>query len=575
MKRAALVLALAACAGGGPRPSPFPPPLPLGAEPVPPDGLLGRSWLDAVHEELHPRWALGFLEQSRVYLPPGHALNDARLETTLRFAVGREGEVRDVETARSSGNRDFDAAARELLAEAAPLPAPPPELVSDDGVVHVTWRFARDARQDGVAGAAIERRQWEPGRAVPALLAAGRVDEAAARLAAAFDGDEGPRLAREVAGAALVAALEDVSDPAARDEAAAAVADAGWKPAAPALRRLAVEANDLGAQSAALRALGALRDPEAPAILFETLERFDDERSATAASALAELGKQAEVWARLAPRARGGDPQARTAAFVELAAVGADGSAPVLVAALGDRLRSRSERVAAAVALGPLARDARSAATRALHAALGDGDAAVRAASAAALAGARVRAPAISRAVGQLLHDRDPRVQEAAARAVAAHRRRQAAGELARLALRSADPTVVETAVAALGGVPGVEALAQLRRFAAGKDQVARVAAAGALAERPEPEARAILRGFAGDPDARARALGVSASRERDVLERALGDPAVEVRAAAVAPLCAVAGVPAAPAILRALAAARGPAERVPLARALLLALPR
>src|SRR5262245_18162994 len=106
-----VALLLAACSAGA-RPAPLPPPLPLDSEPAPAENLVGRPWLDSIHDELHPRWALGFLEQSRVYLAPDHALNDPRLEVTLAFSVSREGQVGDLSVARSSGNADFDAAAR-------------------------------------------------------------------------------------------------------------------------------------------------------------------------------------------------------------------------------------------------------------------------------------------------------------------------------------------------------------------------------------------------------------------------------------------------------------------------------
>jgi len=577
-KRACVWLLASAACGSAARPAPLPPPPPLEVEPQPAEGIVGRAWLDEVHDELHPRWALGFLEQSRVYLPPGHALNDLRLEVTLRFSVGREGQVTELEVAKPSGNADFDGAAKELITEAAPLPIPPPELVSDDGVVHVTWRFARDVRQDGVAGASIERRQWEVERAVPALLAGGRVADAAARLADAYQGNDRRRLAREVAGATLVAALEDVSDPAARDVAAEAAAATGWIAAEPALRRLALEANDLGVQSAAIRALGTMRDDQAPPIFHEALARFDDERSVAAAGALARLGKGGDVWTRESARAKGADSEARVLAFQELTEVGAEDSAQVLIEALRDRERPRPERTTAAVALAPLARDPSSPAARALLTALDDGDAAVRAAAAGALARAGelgMRSSAAARELTQLLVDRDPHVQEAGARAVAWQARRGTLDELARLARSTSDPTVVEAAVGAIGRIVGSEAFSQLRRFVASKDEVARMAALRALAGRPEPEAAAILRPLAGDPDPKIRALAVAVATDPAVLARALEDAAPEVRAAAVAPLVKLAGVDAAaPKILSAIAAARDARERTLLARELLLALP-
>src|SRR5262249_44152744 len=152
--------------------------------------------------------------------------------------------------------------ALEVVENAAPLPAPPTELLSDDGLVHVSWLLARDARQDGVAGAVVRKLTFPPAKAVPALLAAQRVDEAAARAAGALAHGDATLVpaARDVAGAALAAVLGGDQDPAVRLAAVAGLGGSGWRGADAALRKLAVEANDLKVQSAALRALGDLGD---------------------------------------------------------------------------------------------------------------------------------------------------------------------------------------------------------------------------------------------------------------------------------------------------------------------------
>lgn len=582
MRCSFLVLLLIACGGAptasGPAgPSRVSNPAPkLGPEP---EGggepTIGGAWLESVHELFHARWAEGFVEQSRQYLPREHALNDETLEASLKFAVGAEGAVRDVELARPSGNSDFDAAARQLLLDASPLPAPPGDLASDDGLVHVTWRFARDVRQDGVAGAQVERRQWEPERAVPALLAAGRVADAAARLASPWDAKRLP-LAREVAGGTLVAALEDEKDPAARIAAADAAAETGYVKAAPELRKLAQSGNDIGVQAAALRALGRLEDQAALPLHEEALAKLDDERGVAAAGALAKMGRGAAVWKQLEPRARGEDARARAAAFAELAEAGLPSSQGLLIEALGGKGRPRAERIAAAAGLASLAGDDRGPAGRALIAALGDGDAAVRAAAAGALAKAPGKSKVYYRAVLPVLNDRDPRVVAAAARAAARHGGAAAVPELARVAARarSKDPQVVASAVAASGEIAGAEALAQLKKWSADKDVEVRVAAVTALGEREDPEARALVARAVGDADARLRLVAVGASTDRDVLQKALGDVAPEVRVAAVRPLVKQLGVEAAtPLVLEAIADAHGGQERVLIAREYLLAL--
>jgi TonB family protein len=597
-RRVALValIALSGAACGAPQggaEGPEPPPIPTNFTPAPrlgpePPGAgipgPGSDWLEAVHAELHPRWADNFLEQCRLYLPPEHPLNDPRLEVTLHIAVSIDGTVRNVDVARSSGNPDFDGAAREMLLEASPLPPPPAELASDDGDVHLGWRFARDVRQDGTAGASIERLQWEPERAVPALLAAGRVDEAAARVAGLYEGggkaDPGRHaLARQVAGGTLIAALGSDDDPAARVEAVRALAAAGHTPAAPALRVLAAEGNDIGVQTAALRALGELRDAEAEPVLIEALARVDGERGAAAAAALTRLGKGEAVWEVLGPRAQGADARVRASAIGDLAEAGLPESQPLLVATLADRARPRGERSAAAQALGPLAREARGPAARALAAALTDGDAAVRAAAAAALARAAeggLRGRGLFFAVEPLLRDRDPRVQAAAVRAAARLHGEGALAELVLVAARARDPQLLAATIDAVGDIPGPGAVAQLRRWTGSKNPDVRLAAYGALARRPEPEARALVARAPAAEDPRLAALAVGASDDRAALERALGDPNPEARAAAVRPLAKVAGVDAAiPLTLRALAASHGPRERVLLARELLAIVPK
>jgi TonB family protein len=575
-----LVVALAACGGAAPaRPGPAPattagaPGPRLGAEPLAPEDQLGHDWLEAVHQKLHERWADGFLEQARAYLPPGHPLNDPALAVSIAFAVARDGQVRDADVARTSGDGDFDRAALELVAEASPLPPPPVDLGSDDGLTYVSWQFARDARQESTAGAAVERRLWEPARAVPALLAAGRVDEAAARVASGLraGGDSGrlSGLARDVAGAALVQVLGATRDPEARVAAARGLGHSGWSGGDAALRRLAVEANDIVLQAAALRALGDLGDAEALPLLVEAL-RGDPERAAAAGYALVRTGHAAVAWRELGPRLA--QPEDRLRALTALAEVGAPESAAPLVAILGAKERPRPERAAAAAALGPLAATPGGPPALALIAALGDGDAAVRAAAAAALARAPARGRVVAAAVEPLTRDRDPRVQAAAADALAHAEARDALPALL-AAAHARDPAVVEAAVRAVGAAPGAEALTALRRFSGSSNPDVRAAALRALAARPEPEGRELAARHLGDEDPRTRAVAAGASADPAALEKALAaDPEPEVRAAATRSLVRVGGAAATPQVLAALAAAPAPRARAAIAAAYLAA---
>jgi TonB family protein len=559
----------------------FVPAPPLGAEPAATEGRPGAAWLDEVHERLHHRWAEGFLEQARLYLPPQHKLNDPALEATLQFGVAPDGSVRGVEVTKPSGNADFDAAARQVAGDAAPLPPPPADLLSDDGEAHVSWRFARDQRQCGVAGAAVERRRWEPERAVPALIAAGRAGEAAQRVADGLEdpnGDPGKLvpLARAAAAGALTVALTSDKDPVVRVEAARALGDAGVTSAAPLLRKLAAEAPDLAVQAAALRALGALKDQEALPQLTQAATRGDGERSAAAIAGLVAMGHGGDVWTLVAPQLGGADARARAAVLAGLADAPLPAAQDALVAALADRTRARGERTAAAQGLGGLATDA---AGKALVGALGDGDAAVRAAALAALqraAGHGLRGKPFYREAAPLLRDRDPRVQAAACGAVAALDGAAALPDLIGLASRARDPSVAAAAVDAMAGIPSADALTALRRFTAAKDADVRQAALRALARRPEPDGRAAAAKLATDPDPQLRQLGVAAATDADLLRHALVDATPEVRVAAIAPLVKAAGeARAAAPVMRALGDAHAARERVLLAREYLLAVKR
>jgi TonB family protein len=588
----ALVLLLcAACPGGRngnriengkgpPIPTDFTPAPPLGAEPDPPDAP-GRAWLGEVHRRFHERWADGFLEDARVYLHPTHPLNDPKLTVLLEFAVSLEGELRELAVARPSGNADFDGAAVEVVREAAPFQPPPVELVSDDGFVHVTWTFARDVRQDGLAGAAIDRREWEPARAVPSLLASGRLAEASERIAAALEKNDAVAahltLARDVAAWVLSQGLADENDPEARIAAARAAGAVGWTEAAERLRRLAREAPDLRLQKAALAALGALGDASSEKILLEMIDTLDGDRSAAAATSLASLGKADEAWRRVEPRLSDPDARVRAAVLATVADVGAPSSAAPLAELLVDRSASRADRAAAAHALGAVAAregdPAKGRASKALVAALAEGDATVRAAAARAIARAGragLRSKAIYYKLEPLLRDRDPRVRAGAALAAALMIPHLAGPELALIARREKDDATLAFIAEALGVATGSESLAMLIRLSSAERDDVRLAALRALAARAEDDAQKTVAARLSDPDPRARALAAGVLSDAASLATALGDASAEVRAAAVRSLFRAQGTRGLPAALRTLGAASSTRDRVLLAEALL-----
>jgi TonB family protein len=569
---------------GPPLPKDFTPPPPLGPEPPAPEGLAGRPWLDAAHERLYSAWAQGFLEQCRVYLPPTHPLNDMSLAATAELALRPDGELASVKITQPSGNADFDAAVLAVARDAGPYPAPPPELVSDDGLTYVLWLFARDQRQVAIANARFDKRQWTPEQAVPSLLAAGRWDEAARRVLAGAqagaDAKQTVALARDVSAHIVAAALADGQDATPRVEAALAAGRAKLAALAPALRELARGASDLALRKASIEALGLLGDREAMPVLADAVTALDGDRSAAAARAMARWGARLEAWQIVAPRLEDKDPNVRLAALATVVEIGAPQSVPVLAARLGDKGAPRPERVLAARALGEVlvvgvaGSGAVDISVKPLAAALLDGDAAVRAAAAAAFARAGqagYRSRGAYYKLEPLLKDKDPSVRAAAALAVAAVQPDVAGPQLYPLIAKEKNRTVLEAHATALGLVPGAESLKRLLKLADAPEPSVRAAALAALAGRPEPEAKQRVAALAGAEDPALRLLAVRAG-DAGVAAAALGDASLDVRVAALEQLVRLqGGVEALPRFVELLLAATTTVERVRYAEAFLV----
>ena len=285
----------------GPAPLIADPPPPLPAPPRPDPDTPGLDYLERVHAAIGPAWH-AFLEDCRLRLPRDHELNRMSLEARLRIELDRRGRLVAAELMRSSGAEAFDQAALEVVRDAAPLPAPPPGWLSDDGRAHLEWSFARDARQAGAAGAAIRKIEWPLDRAIPALIARGQIREAARRVAsAAAERGAGPadealleRFRAVCAGAVALALAE--GDPARQRVAIAAAEAAGLTAAAPRLRALAKAAVDPEVRRAAARALGAIGDREAIPLLSRLALEPDpaapEDIAAVAAAALVALGRE-------------------------------------------------------------------------------------------------------------------------------------------------------------------------------------------------------------------------------------------------------------------------------------------
>lgn len=519
-----LVVGIGGC-GVAPAHAPPPPPPALPEPPPPAADAPGRDYLLQVYALLRPAWHQ-FVEDCRLRLPATHPLNQPGWSAEVELRIGSDGLVVGATLARASGERDFDDAVRDVVGELSWLPAPPPELRSDDGVLRLRWLFARDRRGAGPATARAEVVRLAPAPAIAAFLGRGELDAALARLAEpAISDDDRVTLTDQIARRRLLdGALGDSE--AARREALAGLRDlpAALALSSAELTRLRVAAaseRDPATTLAFARALAAGSRADARAVAAQALVRSTTAAEAAAASAvLRELGDSAAVagvvdvwvarqpppsdlvlaalavapslarrpWIEDALQAGGATTQAR--ACVALAAVPALDQAGVALLVRATRSPHPEVRAACLAALGGR-RD--GGVEAALRRALDDGDDVVRAAAVATLA-----------------------TQGAATRAV--------------LAL---DDRPVEVAIA-LAGHAYELGLTPARRQAYLGHADERVRAAALRAALAHGDVGAIGPAALRDPSAEVRRLALAAGAH-DVGEGLVDDEVLEVRAASVA----------------------------------------
>jgi len=539
--------------GGDTTPDPAPPSFasgpPLADPPAGDESSFGYRYLTRVESRLQDRWR-GFLDNCRTRLPPTHAFNEQTLAAVLDIEIAGNGALADVRVASSSGNAEFDQVALEIVRDAGAFPAPPNAFLSDDGLVHVAWRFARDSRQAGVAGATLARVEWELAKSVPMLIEAGRLGEAAARIARAPDDGAGADarvgLLDDVAGAVPRSAIasEDVASVRTAVLAAARVRLAG---VAPKLRSLATSAVDLELRREAAAALGEVGDAEAvPLLLGIVAGDGEPEYRGAAARALQQLGAGDRAWSALEAALASDDTEAQLSALVVLSYFPASGAVP-RIAHLLQGPSDRSVRLAAAAALGAAIVEAGHKAAKPLVTALADRDGAVRAACAQALSdAARVgyRSKIAYWEMVKLLKDKDDRVRAAAASASAWLGGAGFSKELYRLRKEST-PAVLAELAGGLGAVPGEDALARLLALSESAEADVRRAAAAALAARSEPAARERLAAWLDDSDLELQLIAIAASDDAERVRALVRDDRSGVRLAALARLIALAGRPA------------------------------
>jgi HEAT repeat protein len=315
------------------------------------------SYLSRVHARAHSRWADNFLALASQTLPQTDPINQPTLATTVELVLNPEGEIVKLETTKASGFAGFDDAARDVLRDSVPFPRATVELRSDDGLVHLSWVFARDEHR--CSGVTLVRYEEPLAVAIPKLVRDGREEEVVRRIRVARTGGAPAEpMLTSLATSWLKAAVN-------RPYATVAVADMlatlgddsgiGW---------LKTAVKKAETAPAAGRALSAHHVPVCP-IVKSSLPAPD------AAGGVAAEAKAPPI----------ADQQAAAGA---LATAGEAGCAPGLIALLQNHKARNEARVAAAVALGAITGD--DATKKALAEAGKDDVLAVRAA--ATLAGA-------------------------------------------------------------------------------------------------------------------------------------------------------------------------------------------
>jgi len=109
------------------------------------------AFIARMHRNIHQLWGFGALENWDE-LPASSPLNDESLMSTLEIELNRDGTVSKVTMVHASKYLPFDAAAIDVVLNAAPYPEPPREIRSGNGKIYVHWSFYRDGHQCATSG---------------------------------------------------------------------------------------------------------------------------------------------------------------------------------------------------------------------------------------------------------------------------------------------------------------------------------------------------------------------------------------------------------------------------------------
>lgn len=533
-------------------PGDFDPAEPL-PEPLPPEaGMFGLAWLERVYPVFREGWS-AFLEDCRLRLPPTDPLNSPTLETRLELQVDAGGQIVEVTRIGSSGNSDFDLVAEEVVREAGALPPPPRELLSDDDIAYVSWLFARDRRQAGVATAQLRRTEWPLEQAVPKFLEEGNLTEAARRIdKAAAAGDTGKltTLTARLAVAVLREGLRS-DDPAvqrlALDAIVAARGDDSLAPAARELTSIADGSLEIELRAAAIDGLGAIGDRDSVKMLLAILERDQGGNpalSSAAARALVSLGSGDEVATTIRGWLTAGDRARLGGGLSTLARAAVPGTVGDIAKHIGHQ--DLGVRVAACGAVGAAAASGETAAWKSLRKGLDDRDATVRAAcarGAAEAAAAGRKNKAIYWRLIELFKDRDNRTRAAAVLAAIRLDPDKVGQELTPIN-KEKNPRVLAAYAEGLAVAPASAGKApkKLVALAGSTDVTVRAAAVRALAARSEAASKKLAAEMVVDPELEVRLAAIAAVDDAATLESLAEDSTPEVAAAAQVRRLAVLG---------------------------------
>lgn len=436
-----------------------------------------KPYLEALHAKVHRLWTDSFLAMAEGQLAKDHPINDRSRVAELELLLTVEGKLANLKVAQTSGSSDFDASAVDVVKAAAPFAIAPEDVLSDDGKVHVLWRFARDDRR--CSGAEVRVKNVALEEAIPMLVAQGRETLAISRLKATADWRHRV-VAFDKFARAWLDRLEDDKD--LSFQVAAANATAG---------------DDRGAER-----------------LRKALTNGED--AALAASALARL--KIPLCALLKERLA--DPQTKASTLSALSASPDSECVGAVVAVAQERKATVADRVAAVVGLGTREEPEAKAALKDL---LKDAAAPVRAAAILADARPGSGKGAVFRLTALL---RDPSIEVRTAAAAALVR---VGGEdaLAQLFLlfkeRDARPyEAVARELAVLSGEPSAQ---MLTRFLRKDDRRIQLAGARALARRQDPFAAKAQATLATASDAELRFLAAPVMADADQRKAATSAP--------------------------------------------------